>query len=217
MHTCSIHTELQNLFLTAKCCWFRKANCCKDWSYWGQSTVENFAFKPTSSANQLKWMHSGYTTVHYNVEAEANSMFSHEGSTITMNSDCNDSPSQLVVFLFLRWTCFQQHKHVCALSSGHPSLKWDRPHIPLSTERWFDHCCQAELTHKCGNVLQGVGEICVQAESACDVFIWPMQIEALPHSSNKRNRLRLCDDEIQGSWTEALCFIDFVSYWEQCV
>lgn len=31
-----------------------------------------------ASANQLKWLWSRYTTVHYNVEAEANSVFSHE-------------------------------------------------------------------------------------------------------------------------------------------
>lgn len=157
-------------------------------------------------------MCSGYTTVHYNVEAEANSMFSPWRTPSQWIVIAMIHPQKLVVFLFLQRTCFQQHKHVCALSSGHPSLKWDRPHVPLSTEKWFDHCCQAELTHECGNVLQGVGEICVQAESACDVFIWPMQIGALPHSSNKRNRLRPCDDEIQGFSTKVLCFIDVVSY-----
>lgn len=117
-------------------------------------------------------------------------------NAITMNSDCNDSPSKLVVFLFLQGTCLQQQKHVCALSSGYPLLKWDRPHIPLFTEKGFDHCCQAESTHERGNVLQGVGEICVQAESACDVFIGPMQIEALRHSSKQWNTLRQCCDAI---------------------
>lgn len=114
-------------------------------------------------------------------------------NTITINSDCSDSPSKLVPFLFLQGTCFQQQKHVCALSSGYPSLKWNRPHIPLPTEK-KDLITAAKRSQHCGNVLQGVGEICVKAESACDVFIRPMQIMALPHSNNDWNMQGLCFD-----------------------
>lgn len=63
-----------------------------------------------------------------------------------MNSDCNDSPLELVAFLSVQGTHLQQQKHVCALSSGHPLLKWSRPHVPLCSEKGFDHCCQAEST-----------------------------------------------------------------------
>lgn len=131
-----------------------------------------FTLKPSESADQLIIILKLKPIMYFPMK-----------NATAMNSDCNDSPSNLVMFLFLLGTCSQQQKHVCALSSGRPLLKWDRPHIPLSTEKGFDHCCQAESTREC--VLQGVGEVCVQAESACDVFIRPMQIEALPHSSNE--------------------------------
>lgn len=76
----------------------------------------------------------GYITVHYNIEVEANSVF-FLILTIIMNPHCNDSPSKLVTFLFVPGRRFKQQKHVCALSSGYPSLKWDRPHIPLSLKK----------------------------------------------------------------------------------
>lgn len=118
-----------------------------------------------------------------------------------MNSDCSDSLAKLVVFLFMQGTCFQQQKHVCALSSGHPLCLSGITHtFPSSLKKGFDHCCQAESTHECGNVLQGVGELCELAKSVCDVFIRPMQAEALSHFSKEGNELSRCDDAIRGSW-----------------
>lgn len=81
-------------------------------------------------------------------------------NAITMNSDCNDSPSKLAMYLFLQETCFQQQKHVCALSSGHPLLKWSRPHISLSNEKGFDHCCQAESTQVWKYIARNARDLC---------------------------------------------------------
>lgn len=81
-------------------------------------------------------------------------------NAITMNSDCNESPSKLAMFLFLQETCFQQRKHACALSSSHALLKWSRPHITLSTEKGFDHCCQAESTQVWKFIVRNSTDLC---------------------------------------------------------
>lgn len=93
-----------------------------------------FILKPL----HLQIMCLGYITIYYNVVVKSNSVFFLEKSH--HNVFWLQWFTVRISHISLLARCFQQQKHVCAFSSGYPLLKWDRPHIPLSTEKGFDHC-----------------------------------------------------------------------------
>lgn len=131
---------------------------CKAWLL-EQNTARCFAFKPRHL--QISSNGCARVTQPFIIMLKLQPMVCFPMKNgITMNSDCGDSPSKLAVFLFYARDMLPATKARLRTFIWLSFAKVGSPtRSPSPLEK--DLITAAKSTHECGNVLRGVGEICV--------------------------------------------------------